>query len=390
MPPDGDWRTWVVMAGRGFGKTRAGAEWVRGLVRAAAAPVRIALVAATVEEARRVMVEGPSGLLAVADQTGERPRFEPSLRRLVFPGGSEATLYSGAHPEALRGPEHHFAWCDELAKWRHPKATWDMLQLGLRMGEAPRALVTTTPRAGSAALKAVLAGARAARTGGATGANPHLPDAYLEAVLAAYGGTRLGRQEIEGLLAEDLEGSLWPAALIEACRGAAPAAEALVRVVIGVDPPASAGGTCGIVACGLDADGVVHVLGDHSAGGLSPEGWAARVAAAVEAHGADRVVAEKNQGGDMVASVLRSAGRALPVTLVSASRGKVARAEPVAALFECGRARLAGRFPELEAELATLTAGGVAGASPDRADAMVWAIWALAIAPRGEPRVSLT
>lgn len=387
MPPPGDWRTWVVMAGRGFGKTRAGAEWVRGLVRAAAEPVRIALVAATAEEARRVMVEGPSGLLAVAGP-GERPRFEPSLKRLVFPCGSEATLYSGAHPEALRGPEHHFAWCDELAKWRHPKTTWDMLQLGLRMGEAPRALVTTTPRAGSAALKAVLAGA--ARTGGATGANPHLPDAYLEAVLEAYGGTRLGRQEIEGLLAEDLEGSLWPAALIEACRGAAPAAEALVRVVIGVDPPASAGGVCGIVACGIDADGVAHVLGDHSAGGLSPEGWAARVAAAVAAHGADRVVAEKNQGGDMVASVLRSAGRALPVTLVSASRGKVARAEPVAALFECGRARLAGRFGELEAELATLTAGGVAGGSPDRADAMVWAIWALAIAPRGEPRVSLT
>jgi phage terminase large subunit-like protein len=349
--------------------------------------VRIALVAATADEARRVMIEGPSGLLAVAGHKGERPRFEPSLRRLTFPGGSEATLYSGAHPEALRGPEHHFAWCDELAKWRHPKATWDMLQLGLRMGEAPRALVTTTPRAGSAALKAVLAGA--AVSGGATGANPHLPEAYLEAVLAAYGGTRLGRQEIEGLLAEDLEGSLWPGALIEACRGAAPAADALVRVVIGVDPPASAGGTCGIVACGLDEAGVAHVLADHSAGGLSPEGWAAKVAAAVTAHGADRVVAEKNQGGDMVASVLRGAGRALPVTLVSASRGKSARAEPVAALFEAGRARLAGRFPELEAELATITAGGVAGASPDRADAMVWAIWALAIAPKGEPRVSL-
>ncbi len=388
MPPDGDWRTWVVMAGRGFGKTRAGAEWVRGLVRAAAEPVRIALVAATAEEARRVMVEGPSGLLAVADQAGERPRFEPSLKRLVFPCGSEATLFSGAHPDALRGPEHHFAWCDELAKWRHPKATWDMLQLGLRMGEAPRALVTTTPRAGSDALKAVLAGA--AQTGGATGANPHLPAAYLDAVLAAYGGTRLGRQEIEGLLAEDLEGTLWPVKVIEASRGAAPAAEDLVRVVIGVDPPASAAGICGIVACGIDAQGVVHVLGDHSAGGLSPEGWAARVAAAVEAHRADRVVAEKNQGGDMVASVLRSAGRALPVTLVSATRGKVTRAEPVAARFECGQARLAGRFPELEAELATLTAGGVAGASPDRADAMVWAIWALAIAPRGEPRVSLT
>ncbi|MDT8758665.1 terminase family protein [Sphingomonas psychrotolerans] len=386
LPPEGAWRTWVVMAGRGFGKTRAGAEWVRALVRDAATPVRIALVAATSEEARRVMIEGPSGLLTVADQRGERPRYEPSLKRLTFPGGSEATLYSGAHPESLRGPEHHYAWCDELAKWRHPKATWDMLQLGLRMGETPRVLVTTTPRAGSAALKAVLTGA--AQSGGATDANPHLPPAYLEAVLAAYGGTHLGRQEIEGLLAEDLEGSLWPAALIEASRGSAPAAEALVRVVVGVDPPASAAGTCGIVVCGLDGDGVAHVLADHSASGLSPEGWAARVAAAVVAHGADKVVAEKNQGGDMVGSVLRGTGRALPVSLVSASLGKVARAAPVAALFECGKARLAGRFAELEAELATLTAGGVAGASPDRADAMVWALSALMLHGRGEPRVT--
>ena len=392
--PPGDWRTWVMMAGRGFGKTRAGAEWVQGLVRDAVRekrePLRIALVAATVEEGRRVMVEGPSGLLAVAAHASERPRFEPSLRRLVWPGDSEAMLYSGANPEGLRGPQHHFAWCDELAKWRHPKDTWDMLQLGLRVGARPRALVTTTPRNGSVALKQILAGEGVVLTGGATGANPHLPDAYLDAIMAAYAGTALGRQEIDGVLAEDVEGTLWPAALIEACRGAAPPDETLRRVVIGVDPPASAGGACGIVACGLDRAGLGHVLADHSAGGLSPEGWAARVAGAAAAHGADRIVAEKNQGGDMVRSVLKAAGRALPVRLVSAARGKAARAEPVAALFESGQARLAGRFPELEAELARMAAAGdIAGPSPDRADAMVWALWALMIEGKGEPSVRM-
>jgi phage terminase large subunit-like protein len=393
--PAGDWRTWVMMAGRGFGKTRAGAEWVHKMARDAErdgrGPVQIALVAATVEEARRVMVEGPSGLLAVAAHPNERPRFEPSLRRVTFAGGSEATLFSGAHPDSLRGPQHHFAWCDELAKWRHPQATWDMLQLGLRCGERPRALVTTTPRDGSGALAQILAGG-AVLTGGATGENPHLPDAYVEAVHAAFGGTRMGRQEIDGVMAADVEGSLWPAALIEASRGAGVAADVLRRVVIGVDPPASAGGTCGIVACGVDGDGLGHVLGDHSAGGLSPEGWAARVAAAAEAHGADRVVAERNQGGDMVRTVLKGAGRALPVRLVTASRGKVARAEPVAALFEAGRVRLAGRFAALEAELAGMVSGGSyagPGNSPDRADAMVWALWALMIEGRGDPGVRI-
>ena len=394
--PEGEWRTWVLMAGRGFGKTRAGSAWVHGLVRAAEregceAP-RITLVAATVEEARRVMVEGPSGLLATALHPAEAPCFEASRQRVLWPSGAQAVLFSGANPEGLRGPEHHFAWCDELAKWRHPELAWDMLQLGLRAGERPRALVTTTPRAGSAALTRILAGKDVVLTGGGTGANPHLPPAYVDAVVSAYGGTALGRQEIDGVLCADAEGSLWPAALIEACRGAMPGRDTLRRIVIGVDPPASAGGTCGIVACGVDAQGIGHVLADHSAGGLSPEGWAAKVAGAAAAHGADRIIAEKNQGGDMVLSVLKAAGRALPVRLVSASRGKAVRAEPVAALFEAGQARLAGRFPELEAQLAGLTAlGGYEGPgrSPDRADAMVWALWALMIDASGTPAVRL-
>ncbi len=418
LAPKGDWRTWVLMAGRGFGKTRAGAEWVLGLVRGEPFPSRlregvgmgeggdlgqahprplpqaggenvsIALVAATVDEARRVMVEGPSGILACARE-GEVEEWAPSRRELVFAGGARATLYSGANPEALRGPQHHFAWCDELAKWRHAEAAWDMLQLGLRCGERPRALVTTTPRGGCAALGRILADEDTMPTGGPSGKNPHLPAAFLRTIESAYGGTRMGREEIDGVFLADVAGSLWPAALIERSRGAAPAPDSLRRVVVGVDPPASAEGTCGIVACGLDAEGIGHVLGDHSAGGLSPEGWALKVAAVAEAHGADRVVAEQNMGGDMVRSVLRSAGVALPITLVSATRGKVRRAEPVAGLFEAGRARFAGRFPELEDQLGRLVAGGdcEGGGSPDRADAMVWALWALLIAQKAEPRV---
>ena len=352
-------------------------------------PPRIALVAATIDEARAVMVEGPSGILSCAGPN-EIADWLPSRHLLRFASGAEATLYSGASPNALRGPQHHFAWCDELAKWRHPLATWDMLQLGLRCGPLPRALVTTTPRGGCAALTEILGAADTVVSGGASSANPHLPAAFLAAATARFGGTRMGREELDGEFLTEIAGSLWPAALIDASRGPMPALGDLRRVVVAVDPPASAAGTCGIVVCGLDGAGVAHVLADRSAGGLSPEGWARAVAAAAEAWQADRVVAEKNQGGDMVRSVLRSAGLVLPLTLVSATRSKVRRAEPVAGLFESGRARLAGRFPELEAQLAGLVAGGDymgPGVSPDRADAMVWALNALVLAVQPAPRV---
>ena len=336
------------------------------------------------------MVEGPSGLLACA-RPGEIAEWLPSLHLLKFANGASAQLFSGASPNALRGPQHHFAWCDELAKWRHPLATWDMLQLGLRCGPAPRALVTTTPRGGCAALTAILGAPDTVLTGGSSRDNPHLPPAFLSAMERRYGGTRMGREELEGEFITEIAGSLWPAALLEASRGRVPARGTLRRVVIGVDPPASAAGTCGIVVCGLDAEARAHVLADCSASGLSPEGWACAVARAAQAWQADRVVAEKNMGGDMVRSVLRAADAALPVTLVAATRGKVRRAEPVAGLFESGKVRLAGRFPELEAELAGLVSGGGymgPGGSPDRADAMVWALWALILAGKAAPRVS--
>jgi phage terminase large subunit-like protein len=345
----GGWRVWLLMAGRGFGKTRTGAEWVWARVRETPR-ARIALVGGNLGEIERVMVKGPSGILATAG-TGEGALWRPGSRTLYFSCGAQAFAYSAERPEALRGPEHHYAWCDELAKWRRGDESWDNLMLGLRLGERPRALVTTTPRP-VALLRRVKGLADCIETNGRTAENLHLPPAWLAAAAADYGGTRLGRQELDGMLFEDVAGALFPRALIEEARDEAPAAaERMERIVVGVDPPASAGGACGIVVCGADADGTVHVLADLSVAGRRPEGWAAAAAGAAEAWGADRVIAEANNGGDMVESVLCQTAPALPVRLVRASRGKAARAEPVAALFERGKARLAGRFPELEDEL---------------------------------------
>ncbi|MEK6638870.1 MAG: terminase family protein [Pseudomonadota bacterium] len=369
--PPGDWRTWVIMAGRGFGKTRAGAQWIADIV-AQPGAVRIALVAATLDEARRVMIEGPSGLLNIAGDMVTL--WAPSRRLLRFTNGAEATLYSGASPDALRGPEHHFAWCDELAKWEKPAETWDMLQLGMRLGECPRVLVTTTPRQG-ALLSAIIASDGCELTRGATRANPHLPGAFVETVEALYGGTRLGRQELEGELLPDIAGALWSVDLIERCRMAGNR-PLLIRTVIGVDPP-SGDGTCGIVACGIDGTGIGYVLADHSVTARSPEGWAGAVAAAAEAHNAGLIIAETNQGGAMVEAVLRSADATLRVKAVQAILGKSERATPIAARFAAGKIMLCGRFPEMEAELCGLIAGGGyegPGRSPDRADACVWAL----------------
>jgi len=392
MAPEGPWRTWTMLAGRGFGKTKAGSEWVSAFARAHP-DASIALIAAMVEEARDVMVEGRSGLLAVARfEEREAMIWQPSRRRLVFASGARAFLYSAANPDGLRGPEHHIAWCDELAKWRHAERAWYNLGLGLRLGTKPRALVTTTPR-GVPALRRILAAPRNAATGGPTWANPHNAEDFVASQVEAHGGTRFGRQELEGVLLEDFEGALWTWELIEKSR-VETVPEGCRRVVIGVDPPGSAeGNMCGIVVVMLGADGIGYVVADLSVGGLSPDGWAKKVAAAAEAWGADRVIAEKNYGGEMVASVLRTAGVGLPVTLAHADEGKTARAEPVAVLFESGKAKLAGRFPELEEEMAGLTYGRGyqgPGRSPDRADAMVWALTELLVRKkRASPRITV-
>ena len=389
--PAGDWRTWLVMAGRGFGKTRAGAEWVRGIAESNGS-ARIALVAATMAEARAVMVEGESGILSICPPS-MRPIWEPSLGRLRWPGGAQARVYSAAEPESLRGPQHHAAWADEIAKWPNGEAVWDNLELGLRCGVVPQAVATTTPR--PVPLVRRLLGEGVALTRGKTSDNrPHLPASFLHAVSDRYGGTRLGRQELEGELIEDVDGSLWPRDLIERARDAGTGGRPWNRVVVGVDPPASADGdACGIAVCALGADERAYVLADATVEKTRPEGWARAVAAAAEAWHADRVVAEGNQGGAMVESVLRGAAVNLPVKIVHASHGKSARAEPVAALFEGGRAKFAGAFPELEDELAGLTAGGGyegPGRSPDRADAMVWAMTELMLGKRrAEPRITL-
>lgn len=382
--PKGDWRVWMIRAGRGFGKTRAGAEWVSAQARANPG-ARIALVGASIAEVHRVMIEGASGLLAVA-RPDEYLTWHRSAGELAFPSGARAFAYSAVAAETLRGPEHHFAWCDELAKWgRSGEAAWDNLMLGLRLGEAPRVLVTTTPRPVKLMRKLMtLPGFR--ETLGRTRTNPWLPRSFVEAMTADYGGTRLGRQELDGEMIEDLQGALWTRGRIEACRVAGVPERA--RLVIGVDPPAGIGGdACGIVAVALGRDGNAYVLEDASVTGATPEGWARAVAACAARHDPDQVVAEKNQGGAMVKSVLLGADSALPVRLVHASQGKVARAEPVSLLYEAGKIRHVGAFPALEDELCGLVQGGGyegPGRSPDRADALVWALSELMLHRRGK------
>lgn len=395
LPPPGDWRVWMIMAGRGFGKTRAGAEWVR-MIADANPGARIALVSSSLAEARAVMVEGESGLLAIC-RPGHKPIYEPSLHRIRFASGAQAQLFSAAEPEGLRGPQHSHAWCDEIGKWplAHQRATrcWDNLLLGLRLGDDPRVAVTTTPRAVPLVqrlAKQAAAGSEVVISGGKTSANGRLPDRFHAAITSEYGGTQLARQEIDGELLEDIEGALWTRSLLEEVRETGPAAQP-VRTVVAVDPPAGTGGDeCGIIVAALGSDGIARVLADCSVGGAAPDGWARQVAGAAEQWQADRVVAEANQGGAMVESVLRAADQALPIRLVHASRGKIARAEPVAALYAAGKVRHCGVFARLEDQLCGLLAGGTyagPGRSPDRADALVWALTELMLGRSARPRL---
>jgi phage terminase large subunit-like protein len=391
LPPNGEgWRVWLMMAGRGFGKTRAGAEWIFRL--ADGRPkTSIALVGATIADARSIMVEGVSGLLSIARRYRRRLRWEPSLGRIKWPNGSEAQLFSGDSADGLRGPEHDFAWADELAKWREAEEAWMNLQFGLRRGPRPRALVTTTPRP-IPLLKQIEGDRWAVTTRGRTSDNINLDEKTIEVLTATYGGTRIGAQELDGVLLTDVDGALWTKAIIERSRTDAPAGQ-FDRIVIGVDPPASIGDgadACGIVVAG-SRGGLLYVLEDATVRGLSPEGWSSRVAAAAARWNTAQVIAEANNGGAMVESVLKAADFGLKVRLVHASRGKCARAEPIALKFETGKAWFAGEFPELEAELAAMVAGGGdyegPGRSPDRADAMVWAMTALSETRSGMPRV---
>ena len=371
--PAGSWRVWLLLAGRGFGKTRSGAEWVRARIEAGEAS-RVALVAPTAADARDVMIEGESGLCAVA-RSNFRPDYEPSRRRLVWPNGAIATAFSAEEPERLRGPQHDAAWCDELAAWRYDEA-WDNLMLGLRLGADPRCVVTTTPRPVRLVRRLAASPGWAALTRGATWENKaHLAPAFLAAIVKRYEGTRLGRQELEAELLEDVPGALWTRAMLEREGARVAAAPALRRIVVAIDPAASAGedsDETGIVVAGLSWDGQGYVLEDLS-GRFTPHQWAARALGAYRKFAADRIVGEVNNGGEMVEATLRALDPTAAFKPVHASRGKAVRAEPVAALYEKGSIHHVGAFPALEDQMCGFT-GERGRPSPDRLDALVWAV----------------
>jgi phage terminase large subunit-like protein len=394
LPPEraqggGDWTIWLMLGGRGAGKTRAGAEWVRSIAEEPAdTKPRIALVGETLDDARKVMVEGVSGLLAVHPPEAQ-PDYEPSKRQVTWPSGAIAQLFSADDPESLRGPQFTHAWCDELGKWAKPDAAWAMLQFGLRLGAQPRQMVTTTPRP-IPLLKALLADPLCAVTRVKTEANAaNLAPNFIKAIVARYRGTRLGRQELDAELLEDRPDTLFPRALIEACRvGAVPE---LRRVVVAVDPPASSGrhaDACGIIVASLGADGRGYVLADRTLERARPIDWARAVCRAFRHYEADRIVVETNQGGDLVEAVLRQVDASVPVKNVRAMRGKWLRAEPVAALYEQGRVAHIGALPSLEDEMSDFGPDGLSGGrSPDRVDALVWALTDLMLRAPADPRV---
>jgi phage terminase large subunit-like protein len=369
-----------------------GAEWVRALVHGrspyADRPYhRIALVGENEHDVREVMVEGPAGLLHAAPRS-ERPVWLPTRRRLEWDNGAVAAAFSADEPDSLRGPQFDAAWCDEIAKWRHAAAAFDNLQFGLRLGARPRQLVTTTPRP-IILLKRLIVDPRTAVTRAPTYANAaHLSPAFIDEVVGRYAGTRLGRQEIDGEIIEERPDALWSRATIEAARVAA--APPLARIAIGIDPPASARqGACGIVAAGRAENGRVYVLSDATAAGLSPAGWAMKAVALYRRLRADTLVAEVNQGGDMVRAVLRQIDPHVPLKTVHATRGKYLRAEPVAAMYQQGRVKhVDPPLAELEDQMCDFGLDGLsAGGSPDRLDALVWAVTELTERAWDEPRI---
>lgn len=387
LEPEGeDWNTWVILSGRGWGKTRTGAETVRSWV-CGDTPTspgrykRIALVAETTADARGVMVDGESGLLNIGPKEF-RPEYFPSLRQLVWPNGAIAITYNATQPDQLRGPQHDAAWCDELAKWQYMQETWDQLQFGLRLGERPLQIITTTPRP-LPLIKSLLTKKNVFVTRGRTADNKdNLAAPFLSQIEERFGGTRLGRQELDGEILDDIPGALWSRSSLDTNR-VVEAPVDLERVIVAVDPAASSeegSDENGIIAVGLarDAEGYArgYVLADRSLRG-TPEEWARTAVNLYREFSADLIVAEKNQGGEMVSSVIRSVDRAVPIKLVHASRGKHIRAEPISALYEQNRVHHVGRFDELEDQMCTFSVDNLrtsAYGSPDRVDALVWGL----------------
>lgn len=386
LEPPAPWSTWLVMAGRGFGKTRMGAEWVRKIKEHHG---RIALVGETAADVRDVMIEGESGILAISPPW-DRPTYNPSKRQLQWENGAIVKTYSSEDPDQLRGPQHEAAWVDELAKFRYATDCWSNLQFGLRLGHWPRSLVTTTPRP-LPIIRQLVTDKSTILTRGSTFANAaNLAPQFLEAITARYGGTRLGRQELDAEILDDHPNALWRRQMLEdafkrvisADPQAIMAALGIRRVVIGVDPSGAddeLGDSQGIIVAGISPSQGIFVLEDATVR-ESPDGWARQVSNAFEKWRADRIVAERNYGGEMVRHTIRTHNPRLPVTLVTASRGKHVRAEPIAGLYEQKKVRHIGRWTELEDQMCDFTTTGYAGdGSPDRADALVWALTELAL-----------
>jgi phage terminase large subunit-like protein len=373
-PPPGDWIVWLILAGRGAGKTRAGAEAVRTWSQSF--PF-VNLIGPTADDVRDVMVLGDSGVLACCSKD-ERPRYLASAARLEWPNGAMSLLFSAEEPDRLRGHQHMKLWCDELAAWRRPE-TFDQAMFGLRLGGKPQMVVTTTPRP-TRIIKQLAAASDTIVTRGSTFDNrSYLAQAFLDRIAKRYEGRVIGRQELMAEIVEETPGALWTRALIERQRIAPQdAPREFAEVVVAVDPPARSGSKadeCGLVVAAKARDGRIYVLADLTSQGDSPAAWAARVGAAYRGFSANRVVAEVNNGGDMVAEVLRQAEPSVPVRSVTATRGKYLRAEPVAAAYERGLVFHAGTFEKLEDQLCALTPDYDRGAgSPDRADALVWAV----------------
>lgn len=384
LPPEGNWSTWLLMAGRGFGKTRVGSEYIRMKVESGEAK-RVALISPTPADARDVMIEGESGILSISPEDS-KPYYEPSKRRLTWPNGAMATVFSGAHPEQLRGPQFDLVWVDELSSFVYPQNTWDNMQFGLRLGNDPRVVVTTTPKPIPLIKKLVNNKSTHVTTGSTYENKQNLASGFIEQVKTEYEGTKLGRQELYAEILDDTEGALWRLDQIEKLR--MKVAPILTRIVVAIDPAVThdeQSDETGIIVAGRDAKGNGYILEDRSLKS-SPDEWAQAAVDAYHYWGADRIIGENNQGGDMVESVIRTKDRKVAYTGVHATRGKKTRAEPVAALYEQGKVFHIGNLSGLEDQMTTWVPH-IANHSPDRVDALVWALWNLIIKTKGKKKI---
>ena len=396
LEPTGDWNAWLALAGRGWGKTRAGAEWVRHRIKKGDKIVHC--VAPTKGDVRRVMVEGDSGLLNVCwkgDKTyrGKHigfPIWSPTNNTLTWDNGSKAVFFSAEDPERLRGPQAYSAWTDELCAWRNAQETWDMMMFGLRLGRKPQVFITTTPKT-TKLLRNIISDPKTVISKGSTFDNAaNLADTFLDAVKKTYEGTRLGRQELYAEILDEASGALWNRELLFKCEIDRDEVPPLSRIVVSVDPAVTNktdSDMTGMVVAGIDQEGTAYVLEDHT-DHYSPKEWAAKAIELYHEHMADRIVAERNQGGDMVRHTLQTEDENVPIKLVHASRGKMARAEPVSALYEQGKVRHVKGLNDLEDQMVQWEPLGSIG-SPDRLDAMVWALTDLSLNGYAKPQLKL-